>query len=208
MEEKILIQGEKVISEKHLKLMLFALGGISMAIGIILEILWLLGDVLFYGIFFPSIFFGDFNWVGGFLILIGLGLSLIGLILYLLWGKFELAITDKRVYGKVVFGTRVDLPLDSISAVGTSFLWGVDFGTSSGRIHFKFMKNKNEIHAMISNLLIERQKTKNTTEVEKTTPTTISTSNADELKKFKELLDSGIITQEEFDAKKKQLLGL
>ena len=33
-------------------------------------------------------------------------------------------------------------------------------------------------------------------------------SNADELKKFKELLDMGIITQEEFDAKKKQLLGL
>ena len=35
-----------------------------------------------------------------------------------------------------------------------------------------------------------------------------SQSTADELKKFKELLDSGIITQEEFDAKKKQLLGL
>ena len=34
------------------------------------------------------------------------------------------------------------------------------------------------------------------------------TSAADELKKFKELLDMGIITQEEFDAKKKQLLGL
>ena len=34
------------------------------------------------------------------------------------------------------------------------------------------------------------------------------TSAADELKKFKELLDLGIITQEEFDAKKKQLLGL
>ncbi len=34
------------------------------------------------------------------------------------------------------------------------------------------------------------------------------TSAADELKKFKELLDSGVITQEEFDAKKKQLLGL
>lgn len=31
---------------------------------------------------------------------------------------------------------------------------------------------------------------------------------ADELKKFKELLDSGVISQEEFDAKKKQLLGL
>ena len=33
-------------------------------------------------------------------------------------------------------------------------------------------------------------------------------SNADELKKYKDLLDSGIITQEEFDQKKKQLLGL
>ena len=33
-------------------------------------------------------------------------------------------------------------------------------------------------------------------------------SSADELKKYKELLDSGVITQEEFDAKKKQLLGL
>lgn len=33
-------------------------------------------------------------------------------------------------------------------------------------------------------------------------------SSADELKKFKELLDMGIITQDEFDAKKKQLLGL
>ena len=30
----------------------------------------------------------------------------------------------------------------------------------------------------------------------------------DELKKYKELLDGGVITQEEFDAKKKQLLGL
>ena len=33
-------------------------------------------------------------------------------------------------------------------------------------------------------------------------------SPAEELKKMKELLDMGIITQEEFDAKKKQLLGL
>lgn len=33
-------------------------------------------------------------------------------------------------------------------------------------------------------------------------------SAADELKKFKELLDMGIISQEEFNAKKKQLLGL
>ncbi len=33
-------------------------------------------------------------------------------------------------------------------------------------------------------------------------------SPAEELKKFKELFDMGVISQEEFDAKKKQLLGL
>lgn len=37
---------------------------------------------------------------------------------------------------------------------------------------------------------------------------TPAVSAADELKKFKDLLDSGVITQEEFDQKKKQLLGL
>jgi len=39
--------------------------------------------------------------------------------------------------------------------------------------------------------------------------TTISTtSSADEILKYKNLLDSGVITQAEFEAKKKQLLGL
>ena len=33
-------------------------------------------------------------------------------------------------------------------------------------------------------------------------------SNADELKKYKDLWDNGIISKEEFDAKKRQLLGL
>ena len=36
----------------------------------------------------------------------------------------------------------------------------------------------------------------------------VSASITDELVKYKELLDMGVITQEEFDAKKKQLLGL
>ena len=35
-----------------------------------------------------------------------------------------------------------------------------------------------------------------------------TTSTADEILKFKNLFEQGIITQEEFDAKKKQLLGL
>ena len=37
---------------------------------------------------------------------------------------------------------------------------------------------------------------------------TTTNSSADEIVKFKALLDQGIITQEEFDMKKKQLLGI
>jgi len=43
---------------------------------------------------------------------------------------------------------------------------------------------------------------------EKEDDSTKALSVPDELRKFKSLLDDGIITQEEFDAKKKQLLGL
>lgn len=40
------------------------------------------------------------------------------------------------------------------------------------------------------------------------TESKVAISSADEIMKFKQLLDSGVISQEEFDAKKKQLLGL
>ena len=43
--------------------------------------------------------------------------------------------------------------------------------------------------------------------VEKVSQTSTE-QNIDDLKKYKDLLDAGIITQEEFDTKKKQLLGL
>jgi hypothetical protein len=46
------------------------------------------------------------------------------------------------------------------------------------------------------------------TEKKKKTSTPKSVSVADEIKKFSVLKDQGIITQEEFDIKKKELLGL
>ena len=39
-------------------------------------------------------------------------------------------------------------------------------------------------------------------------PVTQQISQADEIKKFKELLDQGVLTQDEFDKKKKEILGL
>lgn len=56
------------------------------------------------------------------------------------------------------------------------------------------------IRDYIENIIMNRNKTQ-TTVIQQT-------SVADELKKFKELMDAGIISQEEFEAKKKELLNL
>ena len=133
-------------------------------------------------------------------------LALIGGLIYLGLRSYELTVTDKRIYGKIAWGKRVDLPVDSVSATATLGSKGISVSTSSGRIRFRTIKNANEIYEVVNNLLIERQQKRNNTTV--IAPVSNTTDEADQLKKYKDLLDSGVITQEEFDAKKKQLLGL
>lgn len=146
-------------------------------------------------------------YIGGYC---GIGFIIVFVVLvifYLYVNKMQLVVTDKRVYGKTAFGKQVDLPIDSISAVGTSMLKGITVATSSGKIKFLGISNRDDIHKVISQLLIERQNNKK--EATAVTHVTQQTqSSADELKKYKDLLDSGVISQEEFDAKKKQLLDL
>lgn len=119
--------------------------------------------------------------------------------------RSEITVTNKRVYGKAAFGKQVDIPIDSITAVGTGLFSSIKVASSSGRIGFFQIENRDSIHSAISNLISQRQNgTKSVTTINQEIPQ----SNADELQKFKNLLDSGVITQEEFDAKKKDLLGL
>lgn len=133
--------------------------------------------------------------------------ALVAGIFYLIYSKTELVVTDKRVYGKTSWGKRVDLPIDSVSAVGTSFLNTIAVTTASGAIKFGMIVNRNEVHEKITNLLVKRQGERKN-EVLDNAIVNRDISSADELKKYKDLLDQGIISQEEFDAKKKQLLGL
>lgn len=133
-------------------------------------------------------------------------LFVFGILVFLWLRSYELTVTDKRVYGKVAFGKRVDLPVDSVSATSTiGLLHGVSVSTSSGKISFLVIKNSTEIYETINKLLINRQNEKASS-----VSTTIvqNSDEADMIKKYKDLLDTGVITQEEFDAKKKQLLGL
>lgn len=137
----------------------------------------------------------------------GVPMLILTAIFYFWMSNCSLTITNKRVYGQAAFGKRVDLPFDMISATATGGFNSISVATSSGKISFWLLNNRNEVFEVISNLLIERQNKENTIATT-TIKQEIPQSNADELKKYKELLDIGVITQEEFDAKKKQLLGL
>ena len=66
-------------------------------------------------------------------------------------------------------------------------------------IKFRCIKNRDEIYEVVSKLLMERQTSKMVFN---------EPSPADELKKYKELLDTGAISQDEFETKKNQLLNL
>lgn len=124
--------------------------------------------------------------------------------------RISITVSDKRVFGTAVFGQRVDLPFDMISAVKTTRLWrGIAVATASGFIRFVWIKNAAEIHTEINRLLLERQDKRAASAArQEAAPQSNATAGAEELKRYKELLDSGVITQEEFDAKKKQILGL
>ena len=198
MEEKVVIKSQKSSG---------GLVAIPPVIGIFLALLmWFVWGVIT----------GDTQFIKDYLtyddevfLCIVLAVAIVGIVLgfiFHMWSsKCELTVTDKRVYGKAGFGKRVDLPLDSVSAIGSRWLKGITIATSSGKIDFLLVENRDEIHRCVSKLLLERQnKTASVTTIKQEIPQ----SNADELKKYKNLLDSGVITQEEFDSKKKQLLGL
>ena len=201
MEEKILIKSERI-----------NIGPILLLISIILSVMFL--------ITFISVFMYNFeHWPSyalgytfGDLLAVELVFAGINILLFVTFRwlrNHEIVVTNKRVYGKTAFGKRVDLPMDSVSSVASMRLKRVSVATSSGNISFFFIKNHTEIHKCVSALLLQRQnRARPVVAQPAVVKQEISQSNADELKKYKELLDMGVITQAEFDAKKKQLLGL
>lgn len=210
MEEKIIIQSKNT-NAKFIRNVIWFLG---IVVGAIAAILYAESRRFSYeyvgfrddGIYDIEEYLGEVFSMYGRLCFVGAVATafIFGVIFYYATRKIELTVTDKRVYGVATFGKRVDLPFDSISSVGTGWK-KIAVATSSGKIVFRGIKNCEKIHKALSALLMERQ---SKTPVATTIKQELPQSNADELKKYKELLDSGVITQEEFDAKKKQLLSL
>lgn len=127
--------------------------------------------------------------------------------------NFAYVITNKRIVmaQKKVIGENIKtVSLDNINDI--TFTSGMVFGTLTiDTIKEKFnvaldkVRAKN-IHEKVQAVLDESQKLTKSNRKQETKAN--ENSSADEIKKFKELLDEGILTQEEFELKKKQLLGI
>ncbi len=213
MEEKILLESKNDYKKKVLKIMIAAL-----LLAIAAYLLFLLSNYV------PSnawnryrdeiITYDEYDkisriWARPWALSLYTGIACvsvfaISLVIFIYVKSTKMVITNKRVYGIAGLGKRVDLPIDSISAVATCWLRGLAVATSSGRIVFLGLSNRDKLHKTINKLLIERQEKK----ASPVMAPVMSRSNAEELKQYKELLEMGVITQEEFNAKKKQLLGL
>ena len=126
----------------------------------------------------------------------------IAVLVYAFYFNQELIVNESGIKGKATIGKEINISIDRIASVKKSFLKGVIVITNGQeKIKFRLMKNHNEIIEAISKGI----KTKSMNALKRENS---SESSADQIKKYKELLDDGIISQEEFDAKKKQLLGL
>ena len=130
-----------------------------------------------------------------------------------------LVLTNKRILlinRHLLFGKEcVEIPLTTVNSVAlqTRLLFAsisIMHG-SGGIILDRIIKANGDCFVKKANELIEKVKNApadRIVEAIRTAGAYGGASPADEIRKYKELLDMGAITQEEFDAKKKQLLDL
>lgn len=119
--------------------------------------------------------------------------------------------TDKRLLfldKGMVFGLKqVEIPIEKINSI--SYKKGLLLGEiiiyhGAAQMTIKNIQKEavKPLADAINNEIEKHRSAANNTSIQPTV------SAADELLKFKQLLDAEVITQEEFDAKKKELLGL
>lgn len=109
--------------------------------------------------------------------------------------KQILTVTPHRVYIKLKQQTK-EIPIDKISSIEKRGPYTMKIKSSSGTVNITFCTNRDEVANAITDLMNNKKANK---DIE-----SIATS----LRMYQELVKEGTITQEEFEAKKKQLLGL
>lgn len=125
---------------------------------------------------------------------------LIGSILYIADKKTELTIHENAIIGKKSNGETVQFLLKDIKSVEITKTQGLKITGAGIKYDIHLIENAEEMKNLMMDMLAKVQ--------HEQPVVAVVGSSANDIKEYKELLDAGIITQEEFDAKKKQLLGL
>ncbi|WP_253198038.1 PH domain-containing protein [Clostridium gasigenes] len=121
--------------------------------------------------------------------------------------------TNKRVLmldKGMIYGLKlIDIPLDRINSISHSkgLLLG-KISITDGATTRTIQNVSNTTVSFFANTVNKEIELYKQTKITTLTQVVNTTSDADELLKYKQLLDIGVLTQEEFDAKKKQLLNL
>lgn len=139
---------------------------------------------------YPVIFYGD---------MIIILLAGIAHLLYLLDKKAELYIRHDVVVGKKSSGQTIQFLLKDIKSVESTKTHGLKISGAGIKYKIHLIENGEQMKSTILEMLAD---------IPKEQPVVTPVNGAGAIKEYKELLDSGVITQEEFNAKKRQLLGL
>lgn len=141
-------------------------------------------------------------------------LCIVAVILYNMMKDCTLTVNDKFITGRTLFGRAVTFPLDNISSISAGKTFNCIKIVSKGKSSsFLALENYLDLHRAIS----EKINAIKVQPIVLQAPVIESTENTQknelgntikELREYKELLEQGIITEEEFNAKKKQILDL
>ncbi|MFI3325244.1 MAG: SHOCT domain-containing protein [Clostridia bacterium] len=118
----------------------------------------------------------------------------------------EISVTNTNIFGKLPGGKDVNIPLNQVTALNSSLFNGISISSIGNVSNFHCIENCDEVKKAISYLLANPQQ--NVVQPKTATASLAAVGDAEQLKRLKELLDSGVLTQEEFNTKKKQILGL
>lgn len=131
----------------------------------------------------------------------GLGRAVVGGVLFRGIGAVVGGVTGKKKSKPICNSLKIKITLNDMSKP-VVYIDFIKASTKKDSIIYKTMYKSAQECLSVLQLIVNSQE-----EVQNDIAAT-SISSADEILKFKNLLDQGIITQEEFEAKKKQLLGL
>jgi len=131
----------------------------------------------------------------------GLGRALVGGVLFGGAGAVVGGVTGKKATKGICKSMKIKITVNDMNNP-VVYVDLISSATKKDSIIYKTFHNSAQECLSVLQLICDRQSGgTNTTNI-------ITGSNADEIKKYKNLLDEGILTQEEFNAKKKELLGL